>query len=110
MQENNQLNQRAVDVLCNEIMKVIEVKTKRIVADALKGNTKPSDSVANKPVSISSPYPVGSYCILQNGLNPTDFWTGVWERIDGDIYVVESQNAEEIQWASPGAVIWKRVR
>lgn len=110
MQNNNQLNQRAIEVLCDEIMKAVEVKTKRIVADALKSTGKSSGVAASKPIVVSSPYPVGSYCILQSGISPSDYWAGTWVRIDGDIYIVESSNDEEIQWSTPGAVIWRRIK
>lgn len=111
MQGNsNQLNQRAIEVLCNEIMKAVEVKTKRIVADALKSAGKTNGASALRPTIISSPYPVGSYCILQKGISPNDYWSGEWTKINGDIYIVENYNDEEIQWSTPGAVIWRRIR
>lgn len=114
MENNRKTNQKAIDILCDEIMKAIEVKTKKIVSDAIKKalkDNKYSGSSGNAGAQTGSiSYPPGSFCVLQQGTLPEYYWGGEWEKVEGTLFTVSSVDGEKVEFETSGASVWKRIK
>jgi len=90
-----QLNNKALETLCNEILKAVEVKAKSVYTQMSKKTTK---------ISALSAYPLGALCFLKEGMNPNLIFGGKWEQLAGNLSL--SGNGETVELS--GVKVWQR--
>ena len=91
-----QVNNKALETLCNEILKAVEVKAKTIYTQMSKKAVK---------ISALSAYPLGALCFLKEGINPNLVLGGKWERLSGNLAL--NENGETVELAN--IKVWQRI-
>ena len=104
--DDRRLNNKAIETLCDEIIKAVEVKAKNVCMQMNKKTGRSNSTlVQTTPSAILDAYPIGSCCLLLNGMNPHLVFGGSWERVNGEIVLITEDNTT----ATLTAKMWVRV-
>ena len=93
---SNGLNNRALETLCNEIIKAVEVKAKSVCTQMIKKNQKTYSPLGG--------YPIGTYCIMVETQDPRLVFGGEWQLVDGKIVLINDDNTTTV-----AGKLWVRI-